>query len=86
MQRTLDSLALQPVPDRRKHCLASAAITLRCGTASAVFAGFAKESADLVGPGDASLADLAADAAGRRCARRTGAGQALAECCSEAGF
>lgn len=86
MQQAVDSLALDGLPGRRRHCLASATIAARCGNVDAVLAGWAKEVADALGPGDASREDLAADAAGRRCAGRSGGAVDLADCCAEAGY
>lgn len=86
MQRTVDSLPLDGLPDARKHCLAAGTIAVRCGAGSAFVAGYAKEIADAFGPGDASAADLAADAAGRECAQRSAGEHALAECCVAAGY
>jgi hypothetical protein len=86
MQRAVDALSLEGVSDPRRHCLASAAIAIRCGAGSAFAAGYAKEIADIFGPGDASAADLSANAAGRECAQRSADQQALAACCGQAGY
>lgn len=86
MQRTVDALELEGLTDIRKHCLAAGAITLRCGRGSAFMAGYAKEFADLFGPGHASRRDLAANRAGRECAQRSGDEEALQGCCSDAGY
>lgn len=85
MQRTVDALALEGLPGPRRHCLAAGAIAIRCGPADALVAGYAKEIADAFGPGDASRADLAANAAGRECAARSADEVALPECCARAG-
>jgi len=86
MQRTVDALALDGLPDARRHCLAAGAIAARCGNVSAMLAGQAKELADLFGPGDASRADLAANAAGRRCGQRSRDPGSIAACCAESGY
>lgn len=86
MQRTVDSLALDGLPDIRKHCLAAGAIAIRCGSADAFVAGHAKEIADAFGPGDASRRDLAANKAGRRCAQRSADEGLLPACCAGAGY
>ncbi len=86
MQRTVDSLALEGLSDLRKHCLAAGAIAIRCGSGTAFVAGYAKEFADAFGPGDASRRDLAAGAAGRRCAGQSADEQLLPACCAEAGY
>ena len=86
MQRAVDSLALEGLPDVRKHCLAAGTIAIRCGGGSAFIAGYAKEISDAFGPGDASERDLAANKAGRRCAERSADESALAACCAEAGY
>lgn len=86
MQRTVDSLALAGESDRRKHCLAAGAIAIRCGGGSAWVAGYAKEISDAFGPGDASTADLAANAAGRECAQRSADERELPGCCAAAGY
>ena len=86
MQRAVDSLALEGLPDVRKHCLAAGTIAIRCGSSSAFVAGYAKEISDVFGPGDASGDDLSANAAGRSCAERSAEGSALAACCVEAGY
>ena len=86
MQQTLDSLDLAPLSGDRKHCLASAAIALRCGSASAWIAGYGKEFGDLFGPGSFQQRELEANAAGRRCGA-TVAGEAdLPACCAVAGY
>jgi hypothetical protein len=86
MQRAVDALTLDGLPAPRRHCLAAGTISIRCGSADALVAGYAKETADAFGPGDSSLADLAANAAGRECATRSVDEQALAECCAQAGY
>jgi hypothetical protein len=86
MQRTVDSLPLDGLPDLRKHCLAAAAIAVRCGAGTAFMAGYAKEIADAFGPGDASTVDLAANAAGRECAQRSAEDHSLPGCCAAAGY
>lgn len=90
MQRAVDGLALDGLPDGRRHCLAAGTIAGRCGAGPAFIAGYAKETADAFGPGDASSRDIAANKAGRDCARQLGgvnAGQdELAACCMQAGY
>jgi hypothetical protein len=86
MQRVVDSLPLDGLPDARKHCLAAGAIALRCGAGSAFVAGYAKEVADAFGPGDASIADLQAAAAGRECAQRSAEEHSLPGCCAATGY
>jgi hypothetical protein len=86
MQRAVDSLALDGLPDIRKHCLAAGTIVIRCGSGSALVAGYMKEIADVFGPGDASGRDLSANTAGRRCAERSAEESALFACCAEAGY
>ena len=86
MQRTVDSLQRAGLPDSRLHCLASGTIALRCGRVSAWVAGYGKEIADLVGPGDFERRDFQANAAGRRCAGRAENEQDLVPCCAGAGF
>jgi hypothetical protein len=86
MQRTMDSLELSGVSDDRKHCLASGAIAIRCGSVSAFLAGWGKEAADVFGPGDPSWHDLKADRAGRDCARAAPDETALPECCAKSGY
>jgi hypothetical protein len=75
--------------DRQAHCLASAKIALQCGQRYARFAGTGKEWLDALSGGDASRADLAANAKGRTCALSTAAGgdssdTALKTCCEDA--
>lgn len=86
MQQAVDAIALDGLPDLRKHCLAAGAITRRCGSFDAVAAGYAKEISDAFGPGDASRRDLAANRAGRQCAQRSADVRQLAECCVQAGY
>ena len=86
MQQAVDSLVLEDLPDLRRHCLAAGTISIRCGNADAVVAGLAKEMSDAFGPGDASRRDLAANAAGRECARRSADATQLPACCGEAGY
>ncbi|MEQ1803136.1 MAG: hypothetical protein ABL989_14505 [Gammaproteobacteria bacterium] len=86
MQQTLDSLDLSRQSNDRKHCVASGSIALRCGTGSAWAAGYAKELADLLGPGNFQRRDLRANSAGRRCAGASAREQDLAACCGSAGF
>lgn len=74
------------IGDRRAHCLAAGGIARRCSVAEAWMAGWGKELRDLFGPGDASSADLGANAAGRRCARELKGGQTLAHCCGNSGY
>lgn len=77
------------MPDKQAHCVASAKIALQCGARYARWAGVGKEWLDAFGGGDASRADLAANAEGRECARQAaGAGDssdgALHACCKDA--
>jgi hypothetical protein len=67
--------------DPEKHCVASAGIALRCSQFEAWLAGWGKEVRDAFGEGDASIADLDADRAGRRCAAAHDSTEALVECC-----
>jgi hypothetical protein len=83
MQQAVDSLQLEGLPPLRKHCLAAGTIAARCGGSQAVVAGYAKEIADALGPGDASRDDLRANRAGRECAT---ASDPLADCCARAGY
>jgi hypothetical protein len=85
MQKVRASLA-EDLPEQRAHCLASAGITLQCSLPEAWMAGWGKELLDVFGRGDASRADLAANAAGRRCARSTRSEAALAGCCESSGY
>lgn len=86
MQRTMDSLQLSTMNDDRKHCVASGVIAIRCGTFSAFLAGWGKEAADIVGPGDPSWHDLKADKAGRDCARLPTDEAAMPMCCMNTGY
>ena len=58
-----------------------AGIARRCSTLEAWLAGMGKEFGDLFDHGDASMADLHANALGRRCAASPGGPDALLECC-----
>ncbi|MEZ5564735.1 MAG: hypothetical protein R3F24_04120 [Gammaproteobacteria bacterium] len=86
MQQAVDTLDLDGLTDSRKHCLASGTITQLCGQTSAWMAGYAKEMADLLGPGDFSRQDLRADRAGRTCGTRNFDSQSLVLCCAAAGY
>jgi hypothetical protein len=74
------------ISDARAHCLASAGIARRCGGGEAWLAGWGKELKDLLGRGDASRADIAANAAGRRCAAQTANDEVVPTCCAAAGY
>lgn len=50
--------------DKNRHCSVSCMLTLKCGAAQALSMGVLKEIQDLFGPGQAEMADLAADALG----------------------
>ncbi len=86
MQQAVNSLELDPLSGDRKHCLASATISLRCGSASAWIAGYGKEFGDLFGPGSFEQRDLKANAAGRRCGASAVSEADLSACCADAGF
>ena len=86
MQQTVDSLKLAGLPDSRQHCLASGTIVLRCGRVSAWTAGYGKEIADLLGPGNFERRDLRANESGRDCAAGSADERELARCCADAGF
>jgi hypothetical protein len=86
MQRTVDSLRLDGLPDVRKHCLAAGTIAMRCGGTSSFMAGYGKELADVFGPGNAERRDLAANKAGRDCAGQSADENALGACCAAAGY
>jgi hypothetical protein len=47
--------------DKFKHCAVSCLLTLRCPAADVLELGIIKELADVVGPGNAEMADLEAD-------------------------
>jgi hypothetical protein len=47
--------------DKFKHCAVSCLLTLRCPAADVLELGIIKELADVVGPGNAEMADLQAD-------------------------
>lgn len=86
IQRTFDSLDLSRLPGDRQHCLASGTIARRCGQVSAWLAGYGKEVGDLFGPGLFQRRDLAANAAGRKCAGTVDDEGELAACCAAGGF
>ena len=50
--------------DKNRHCSVSCMLTLKCGAVEAMSMGVLKEIQDLFGPGQADMADLAADAMG----------------------
>ena len=50
--------------DKNRHCSVSCMLTLKCGAVEAMSMGVLKEIQDLFGPGQADVADLAADAMG----------------------
>jgi len=50
--------------DKFKHCSVSCMLTLRCPAVDVLEIGILKELADVVGPGNAEMADLRADYAG----------------------
>jgi hypothetical protein len=77
--------ALPPgLTDLERHCLASAGIARQCSAAEAWLAGWAKETRDALGGGDAAREDLAANRHGRRCAAESGADGDLLDCCRRA--
>lgn len=86
MQRTMDSLSLDGLPDSRKHCVAAGTIEQRCGWFASVAAGLGKEFSDAFGPGDAEWSDLRANAAGRDCAGRVADPGDLPACCAASGY
>lgn len=98
LQQTVNALDLDGLPDGGKHCVASAAISQRCGRGTAWLAGYAKEISDLLGPGDFEHRDLEADRAGRACAATTQDGRSrtmdphavdqpvLERCCAAVGY
>jgi len=86
IQRTFDSLDLRQQTGDRQHCLASGTIARRCGQVSAWLAGYGKEFSDLVGPGLFQRRDIAANAAGRKCAGTVEDEAGLPACCGAAGF
>ncbi len=47
--------------DKFKHCAVSCLLTIRCPAADVLELGIIKELADVVGPGNAEMADLEAD-------------------------
>jgi hypothetical protein len=47
--------------DKFKHCSVSCMLTLRCPASDVLEIGILKELADVVGPGNAEMADLRAD-------------------------
>jgi len=47
--------------DKFKHCAVSCLLTLRCPAVDVMEIGILKELADMVGPGNAEMADLKAD-------------------------
>lgn len=85
MSRMRDQVAIQEVPDARKHCLASALIARHCSVSEAWFAGVGKEFTDIFTAGDPSWADWRADRAGMRCGREA-ADDDLPSCCAAAGY
>jgi len=56
--------------DKFKHCTLSCRITLDCGWFGAWLVGNLKEFADVFGPGEADLKDLAADMVGIKIGRK----------------
>jgi hypothetical protein len=74
------------LPDSRKHCLAAGGIAQQCGVIDARVASVGKEVKDLFGAGDASWSDWRADRAGMQCAKSAATGEALAACCTQAGY
>ena len=80
-----DSLPPQPY-DKRAHCLTAGRIAQRCSVFEADLAGLGKEVSDMFTHGDPSWADWRADRAGIRCAQHGRDPQALAQCCTEAGY
>ena len=71
--------------DASKHCVVSGLIARQCSAGEARLAGWGKELRDAFGSGDASRADLKANAVGRGCAREASTVAALAACCESAG-
>jgi hypothetical protein len=69
------------LPDKQTHCRATALIAAHCSVSEAYVAGIAKETKDLLGPGDAEWGDLRADWAGVRCARAVKSDAEAAQCC-----
>lgn len=69
--------------DDRKHCVVSGLMARQCSATEARFAGWGKEVRDLFGGGDASRADLAANARGRECARSANNDGDIMRCCEE---
>jgi RHS repeat-associated protein len=78
------------VSDKYKHCMSAGEIYSECGPLSSYIASFGKEFKDLLGPGDASFKDLAADFDGIGCAKESGEDKCgkpltLDECCKKKG-
>lgn len=74
------------LPDKRAHCLTSAAIAQRCSVAEAYVAGAGKEVRDLFTGGDAEWADWRADRAGIACAKQSKNTEVVSMCCLEHGY
>jgi hypothetical protein len=74
------------ISDSRKHCLAAGGIAQQCGVVDAHMASVGKEVKDLFTAGDASWSDWRADRAGMHCAKSATSGEALATCCTQAGY
>jgi hypothetical protein len=68
--------------DAEAHCIAAGLIALRCSVTESWIAGIGKELRDLLGRGDAEIADLRSDARGVACARSTEKG-GLDACCRQ---
>jgi hypothetical protein len=81
MQAALDQRLPKNIPDAQAHCSASGLITRYCSVPEALMAGWGKELADLLGPGDAEWRDLVADRRGRSCALTARSDQELLQCC-----
>lgn len=69
--------------DREAHCLAAGLIARYCSAAEAWLATAAKELRDLLGPGDADVADMRAGSMGMNCARTSADDDALRRCCAQ---
>ena len=72
-----------PVSDKTKHCALSCFLSLRCGPFESLNVGLLKELLDILGPGQAEMADLQANQQGITLAlagRARSKSQCLREC------
>jgi hypothetical protein len=82
MRTALIAHGTLPADDARAHCMAAGLIATHCSVTEAWLASLGKELLDLLGPGDAEWADLAADRRGIACARQTPSNAAFEACCN----